>query len=314
MNISNLPYYLEDLTRLEELELSAINALIDQYPYMQQLRFLAAKKAHLIKDETLSKTSELAAMYTSYPEDLYNKLVFEEIRIIKNVGSEADVFVDEESTEDARKGENLVGIAAAGMALSSVDVDAPKIEENEDGLVVETKVGSAAPNETEAVEPLDNELISEVEVEEELAFEENEESELDTQNVGEDEVLQQSLESAELSEFSKWLLDKRHLLFEDEPLHKPKIQQIKKHKTVFVQKEEVTEIKNIEKVKKADKTPKIKDKSDQINEQIASESLAELYVEQGYKKRAISMYEKLRLIFPEKSAYFAAQIQKIKEN
>lgn len=49
-------------------------------------------------------------------------------------------------------------------------------------------------------------------------------------------------------------------------------------------------------------------------EELISESLAEVYVKQGKKGKAIEMYQKLSLQNPEKNAYFAAKIENLQKD
>jgi hypothetical protein len=54
------------------------------------------------------------------------------------------------------------------------------------------------------------------------------------------------------------------------------------------------------------------EKSVAENRELISEPLARLLAKQGHREKAISMYERLCLAFPEKSANFAAEIEKLK--
>lgn len=46
---------------------------------------------------------------------------------------------------------------------------------------------------------------------------------------------------------------------------------------------------------------------------ICTEAMAKIYIRQGLHQRAIDIYEKLILLYPEKSAYFASLIEKVKK-
>ena len=54
------------------------------------------------------------------------------------------------------------------------------------------------------------------------------------------------------------------------------------------------------------------DLDEEEGEEVISESLAKILESQGHNKKAIRMYQKLSLNYPEKSSYFAAQIEKIR--
>jgi tetratricopeptide (TPR) repeat protein len=58
---------------------------------------------------------------------------------------------------------------------------------------------------------------------------------------------------------------------------------------------------------------KVAEKSVQENEEIITETLANIYLQQKNYKKALDAFEKLSLKYPEKSVYFASRIKEIEE-
>ena len=61
------------------------------------------------------------------------------------------------------------------------------------------------------------------------------------------------------------------------------------------------------------KTETPKEERSYVGDFFCTEALAEIYLEQGYPEEARRIYSKLLLANPEKSAYFAALIEKLKD-
>lgn len=100
-----------------------------------------------------------------------------------------------------------------------------------------------------------------------------------------------------VSNYASWLLDQESVNGD--------------HKNAMAGKK--TKGKSKKKKKKKSKVLKVAKDSIKKSDYIISEPLAAILASQGHTKKAKRMYEQLSLIFPEKSSYFAGQIEKLKK-
>lgn len=103
-----------------------------------------------------------------------------------------------------------------------------------------------------------------------------------------------------VSNFTNWLLEQKSI-------NGNLPQKVKKQKEVLAEK------KKKKGKKKKTKVLKVAQDSVKKSQMIISEPLANIMAAQGHIKKAKKMYKQLGLIFPEKSGYFAAKIEKLKK-
>jgi hypothetical protein len=328
-------YYLIDTSKLRELGYQDLQNLINQFPYCQNLRFLIAKKSHVEDHPDFEKWLNLAATHSTDRSYLYQLL--HEVDFQKDyVFAEEKFDLETLSTPQAQEFPETV-LLEKEIIFSEKELN-NKLEQNIPSpsivLATEQHYDSEYSEEDDYDEPLvtlsdllkSNVVEKEVEIPAEIEnivpVEVPQESLVVVENPAKEVVLPDDIqESAPVlpkplpkSAFSSW---KKTNIAKQEGLSTIQLvseEEITIHKQRIESKMEESQKKKKKKDKKKKKnidTVAFADQSLIPNEDLATETLAKILVQQGRTERAILMFEKLKLQIPEKSTFFAAEINKL---
>jgi hypothetical protein len=306
MNRNDFTGIINNSSIIDRQLIGEVRELLDLFPYFQSAHLMLLKGLHNISDVKFESQLKQSAIHIADREVLYHLLTKKPHPVTEPTESDSSVKANNEVISDSR------------LPVIESDINSGVLihenESNHSEAVVEANTEFSAngiPRSLLFPEESDDDDIGNVvflldyeagPVDEEVMFLDptiplpfkNDLLELDLQ----DEISSSADEGNISAEKEKVEEKKSVKELQEELINKfiitnPRIEQVK-DKTDF----QMTDISK----------PYTEEKGGFI-----TETLAKIYVTQGYYSRAIDIYEKLCLKFPEKSSYFATQIEKVKE-
>ena len=296
MNSENFSSFLQDPSKLYQIPYQELKSLVVQYPYCQPLRILLLQKSQMERHPDFERNLHAAATYLPDRTLLYflvrefqalesGELLFELEEERLELKSLSEIFSVRQEEEQAAAIQQQTGPTAAPGP--TVDVREEEEEDLEEKLIVPGRQEEASEK------PLEEEIEPAAETADSV------EVKVEAKPITPSFTRAPQPKSA----FTSWQRRYDHLrlaaslnALDIPPPPPPK--------------------KAAPSVPKTEPNPNLAQdlarRSLEEKEDRATETLAELLSRQGHYQRAIAMYEKLCLIFPEKSSFFALKIEKLK--
>jgi hypothetical protein len=281
---------------LNEESLSALNEIVETFPWFQTGRMLLIKNLHTIEHLRFNGELKHSAAFIAD-----RKRLFELIHTVPSPSVEENKPVEEEKIEvpetntKVESSPSSVGITTKVSSIADY-FQADDVYETADGGQIDFSVTQEEPTKKEETPSM---VMPSADF---LGYESSE-------IVGYE--LKESIDPEEKKDeshsFSDWLTMLRHapVQAEQKPVKK-KSQQIIDN-FLQIDSPKIVPTRNIEKPQAKEITV-VDDDSNDSSDDLMSETLADIYIKQKHYDKAIGIYEKLRLKYPEKNAYFARRI------
>jgi hypothetical protein len=309
MNKETFAKYISDPSLLDNDTLPEIKAMLDEFPYFQSAWVLYIKNLHAIKDIRYENKLKTASAFVSDRKHLHDLLKGTYIPTITPVPVHTQFIASPQEPEqpqsddanpDTVETQNLVSLPEtqeedftpvqtqfiASPQEENVPTPKPEISQQQIKEAIEKQLQSLGINA--------NITFSDGSANIKIDFGANAEKQASSK---EENVIEQPIEQEVIAE-------KPH---EDKPqTHSSKRQKMDLIDQFLVSEAKIVPIKNYHSDSKLSTESLLED------EELFSEKLAKIYIKQGLLEKALTTYEKLYLKYPEKSAYFATQIEYVK--
>jgi hypothetical protein len=308
MNRNDFAGIIKDTSIVNRQMIGELREILDLFPYFQSAHLLLLKGLYNSADIKFESQLRRSAIYAADREVLYYLLTKEP----KLLTSTTDATAVTDSITDSSV-ENEQTVIESGMNSQELINEIEKNEINrEDNRTIDFQLHGIPRALLINEEPDIDESVN-------LVFILDDDEERTMENIvyhdpamiisGNDDLLE--LDTGETGEEESKITDKSSGVADSEIAsgkQSRKLEQAELIEKFIISNPRIEPVKEKQDLPHEDKSkPFVEEK-----EGFITETLAKIYISQGYYSKAIDIYEKLSLKFPEKSSYFAAQIEKVK--